>query len=34
VLVHIEPDEPQERQRKHELREHGHLPDHGGAPPR
>ena len=25
VLVHIEPDEPQERQRKHEAQEHGHL---------
>jgi hypothetical protein len=24
VLVHIEPDEPQERQRKHEVQEHGH----------
>ncbi|MEO6463653.1 MAG: cation diffusion facilitator family transporter [Candidatus Eisenbacteria bacterium] len=26
VLVHIEPDEPQERQRKHEVNEHGQQP--------
>ena len=30
VLVHIEPDEPQERQRKHEVQEHGHEAVRGG----